>query len=102
VSGDVRSLESSLKALWERTRRAGDLIAELRGEKKMLLSRVEELESELDQVRRELAKKEQVMKRMATEAAEVSPARGTVFSNGERDSVVAKIKELLVKLESYL
>jgi len=100
--GDVRALESNLKALWERARRAAELITELRGEKRVLHQRVEELETELIQVRQDLARKEQLIKRMTAEAGEAAPAKGSVLSNGERDATVAKIKDLLAKLEAYL
>jgi chromosome segregation ATPase len=100
--GDVRSLEGSLKALWERAHRAGDLITDLRGEKKVLLTRLEELENELAQVRQELARKEQLIKKMTVEATGGASGRGSVLPNGERDAAVAKIKELLAKLEAYL
>jgi chromosome segregation ATPase len=102
VYGDVRSLESSLKALWERARHAGELITDLRGEKKVLLVRVEELENELAQVRQELARKEQLIKKITVEGTASASARGSVLSNGERDAVVVRIKELLAKLEAYL
>lgn len=100
--GDVRSLENGLKALWEHTHRAGELITELRGEKKVLMSRLEELEAELIQVRQELTRKEQLIKKMTVEGAEVAPVRGSVLVNGERDAMVQKIKGLLAKLEAYL
>lgn len=100
--GDVKSLESNLKALWDRARKAAELITELRGENKVLRSRVEELESELSLVRQELSRKEQLIKRMTVEAGEAAPARGLVLSNGEREAVVERIKDLLLKLEAYL
>ena len=34
VQGDARSLENSLKALWDRARRAAELITQLREEKR--------------------------------------------------------------------
>jgi len=92
--GDLRAIESGLRSLWERAKRAGEVITELRVEKKALEAKVEQLESELLRIRQELEAREQQI------ASATVPAAS--FPDAERDILVRKAKELLVKLEAYL
>jgi hypothetical protein len=80
--------------LWERAKRAGEVITELRVEKKALEAKVEQLESELLLIRQELETKEQVIASSAVPTMSLPDA--------ERDMLVRKAKELLAKLEAYL
>ena len=48
------------KALWERVRRAGDIIQQLREERRALLSQVEQLRGDVQHLQEELARKDQV------------------------------------------
>jgi septal ring factor EnvC (AmiA/AmiB activator) len=99
--GDLRALENSLKGLWERARRAAELITELRGENKDLRAQVAALEAELERLRQDLGRKDQLIKKAMSEVG-VSPPRGAVVMNGEREAIVARVKDLLSRLESYL
>ncbi len=99
--GELRALENSLKGLWERTRRAAELITELRGQNKELLAQVAALEAEMDRLRQELGRKDQLIKKAMSEVG-VSPPRGAVVMNGEREAIVARVKDLLSRLETYL
>ena len=93
--GDVRSLESNLKALWESARRAAEIIASLRQERQALLARVAGLEREIQQARAEAAQ----ARRQAAEHAQ----EGSVnFAGGERDLLAARVRELIAKLDAYL
>jgi phosphoglycolate phosphatase-like HAD superfamily hydrolase len=94
---DARSLEAGLKALWDRARRAAELIGQLREDKRALAARVTALEGEVRALRDEMAKREQAHERDNGEA------RARAFTNGEEwDALAAKVKELLAKLDSYL
>lgn len=101
-SGDLRTIEVSLKGLWDRTRRAAELITELRGEKRVLLSRVEELERHVAMLQQELAKKEQLLRKVTAESGTAAATRATLLANGEREALAQRVKELLAKLEAYL
>ncbi len=102
TQGELRSIESGLKALWERTRRAAELIAELRAEKKELQQRLGRLEDETRHLREELARKEHLLKNLASETAAQGSTRGALVTNGEREALLIKVKELLGKLEAHL
>ena len=93
--GDVRSVESNFKALWESARRAGELIAGLRQERQALQAHVARLERELQQLRAEAAQARK-------QAAEHNVEGGTSFAGGERDLLAAKVRELIAKLDAYL
>ncbi len=98
---DLRALENSLKGLWDRARRAAELIAKLRGENVDLRAQVAAQDAELDRLRQDLARKDQLIKKAMSEIG-VSPPRGAVVMNGEREAMVARVRELLSRLESYL
>lgn len=99
ASGDVRSVENALKALWERVRRAGDLIQQLREERQALLTQVEQLRTEVQHLQNELSRKEQILVSMPS-SREGDAAR--VFGNGEREALAQKVKDLLARIDAYL
>ncbi len=94
-AGDVRSVESNIKALWESARRAAEVIAGLREEKQTLQAHVSRLERELQQIRADAAQ-------MRKQAADHVQEGGTNFGGGERDLLAAKVKDLIAKLDAYL
>jgi chromosome segregation ATPase len=99
ASGDVRSVENALKALWDRVRRASDLIQQLREERQALLSQIEQLRAEVKHVQNELLRKEQIL-------GSLPPAgeggAGRAFGNGEREALAQKVKDLLARIDAYL
>lgn len=98
---EERNLEGAIKALWERARRAGEAIATLRDENATLRGRLSELEAELHAVRAELERKNTAISEFrATQAA--AEQQAVLVSNGDREALVARVKLLLAKLESYL
>lgn len=102
LPGDAKAIEASLRALWERARRAAEVIAQLRDERKMLQVKVGQLEQELRGLRKELAEKDAVITKQASELAQAIPANGSGLLNGEREQLAVRVKDLLTKLESYL
>ena len=100
--GDTKAVEASLRALWERARRAAEAIAHLREEKKMLQARVEELEHEVQGLQQEVAEKQALIGKQASELAQTSSKPGAVILNGEREELAVRVKNLLTKLEAYL
>jgi chromosome segregation ATPase len=99
ASGDVRSVENALKALWERVRKAGDLIQQLREERQALLTQVEQLRTEMQHLQNELSRKEQILELMPS-SREGGAARA--FGNGEREALAQKVKDLLARIDAYL
>ena len=97
-----RSVEGSLKALWEAARRAGELIAQLRGENRVLSTKAEELQREVTQLQQELVKKDQIISKLSAEQAGAQSKRAVHFADGERELLASKVRDLLAKIESYL
>jgi uncharacterized coiled-coil DUF342 family protein len=99
----VRAVEIALKALWERVRRAGDIIQQLREERRALLSQVDQLRGDVQHLQEELAQKDQSLRKALSERAVPSTSADAVsLSNGDRELMARKVKELLQKLDAYL
>lgn len=99
LQSDTKAIDAWLKSLWDRAKKAAELIARLREEKKDLQARVSSLESELLQVRNELAKNEELIRSLSTDRDDAG--RSGVL-NGEQDQLGARVKVLLAKLDEYL
>ncbi len=96
----LAQIEELLKVLWEKVRRAGDVISQLREEKQALQAQVTLLQQEVAKLRAELATKDQLLQRATTGAQEMKAA--ALISNGERAQLAAKVKELLARIDAYL
>ena len=100
--GNEKAVEAGLKTLWERVKRAAEVISQLREERWALLAKVEKLEGEVLHLRQELKKKEESQKISTQHQTGIDVKQGTIFSNGDRQVLASRVKELLAKLESYL
>ncbi|MBX2992731.1 MAG: hypothetical protein KF749_16390 [Bacteroidetes bacterium] len=96
----LAQIEDSVKALWEKAKRAGDTIVRLREEKQALTSEVHVLRQEVGKLKGELAAREQQLQRLVAAAGEAKSSIG--MSNGEREQLTAKVKELLARIDAYL
>jgi len=92
---DVRSVEGSVRALWESARRAAEMIAGLRQERQALQEQVARLEKELQQARGESVQ-------LRKQASEQTKEGGASIAGGDRDLLAAKIRDLIAKLDAYL
>lgn len=99
---EAKSLEASLKALWDRAKRAGELIAQLRDERSAFQHRVEELEHEITQLREELSQKDELIKKASSAPPRQPGKDGVILSDAERQQLEARVRELLAKIEGYL
>lgn len=97
---ELELLESSLHGLWEKVKRAGEVIGVLREEKRSLTNRVDQLEAELRRVQAELQKKELAVKELQAGAS--ARAAGIPFADGEREALLHRAKDLLSRIEAYL
>jgi len=102
VQSDVEAVEAALRGLWDRTRKAGELIAELRGENASLRARMEGLQKDLEGLKHEIARKDEAVARLQAQRAGEEAQRGAVLANGERDALAARVKDLIARLEAYL
>ena len=96
-----RNIDGALKSLWERARRAGEAIASLRDENATLRTRLNELEDEIGSLRAELGRKDTIVNELRTAQAEAEH-QAVLVTNGDREALVARVRLLLAKLESYL
>lgn len=100
---NVQAIESSLQLLWERAKKAGELIERLREEKRELQSRATELELQVQTLVDELAGKSETLKQLQGAVTRANEIRqDQVFENGEREVLTARLKELLAKIDAYL
>lgn len=101
-SAELKSLEDGLKGLWERVRRAGEMIVQLREEKVSLHARVQELETQVHGLDRELLKRDSQLKEIAAQKAVAESKEGFIVSNGEREALASRVKDLLARIDAYL
>jgi chromosome segregation ATPase len=100
---DLGSLELALKTMWEKARAAADMIARLQSERTELQSSLRELEKSVSALRSEMLTKEQELKRLRAEHAQLSNLDGrNVFSEEEKEMFRGKIKDLISKINSHL
>jgi len=104
MQGDARTIDSALKGLWEKARRAGELLAQIKDENRDLRTQAEELRRQLQQIQQELARKDQMIHQLSAElaGAQSESKRAVLFANGERELLATRVKDLLAKIESYL
>ena len=97
--GDSKAIDTWLKGLWDRARKAAELIARLREEKTALEERVALLDAELTKVKEELSRNENALKTLSEQNTVTA---SQVLLNGERQEISARVKNLLLKLEEYI
>jgi septal ring factor EnvC (AmiA/AmiB activator) len=102
VQSDVAAVEAALRGLWDRTRKAGELIAELRGENASLRAQLEGLRKDLEVVKHEVARKDEAVARLQAQRAGEEAQRGAVLANGEREALAARVRDLIARLDAYL
>lgn len=96
-------LDDSFKSLWEKVQTAAGLIQELRADRRLLRDRIAELEANLGSVRTENQQRDAEFKRLRTEHTQLLNSTGNAgFSGDERESLKAKIRELVSKINSHL
>lgn len=99
LQGDVKTIEVWLKGLWDRAKKASELIAQLREEKAGLQGKVALLERDLAHVKDELLKHQELVQSLSDERKQ---DHQTSLANGEREMLSSRVKELLAKLSDYI
>ncbi len=94
----LANIESQIKTLWEKAQQAGDVINRLREDKHVLQARVGQLEQELARLRSDLHAREQQVQNMSATESKSTP----ILSNGEKEQLTAKVKDLLARIDAYL
>jgi len=99
---EVEGVNRGLQALWDATRKAADTIQSLRSQRSSLTERVRALEGELAKIRTDLAKSESLVASLKEEKVQSETARSAVQFNGDREVLMAKVKDLLARIDGYL
>ncbi len=102
VARESQMVETVIKAFWERARSAAGLITQLREEKQILAKRVGEIEGELETSRAEIFAKDQELKRLRAEHAQLLDKDNGALTLEEKERLKARVKELIAKINSHL
>jgi chromosome segregation ATPase len=97
---DTKAIDVWLKSLWDRAKKAAELIARLRQEKADLEARVGALESELERLKVELGRNEEELRTLTVVRGE--QVEHAILSNGEKEMLTARVRDLLARLEGYV
>ena len=97
---DTKAIDAWLKNLWDRAKKAAELISRLREERAELQTRVASMEEELGRLKQELARGEEAIRTLTVGRAK--DGDHPVFSNGEREQLSARVRDLLTKIDGYL
>jgi chromosome segregation ATPase len=99
TQGDTKAIDLWLKGLWDRAKKAAEVISRLREEKAELQARVNTLEEELSRLRSDLDRSEEQLRSVSSDHQITDQ---TFLSNGEREQLSVKVKDLLAKLDAYI
>jgi chromosome segregation ATPase len=99
---DIKSLESSLQALWEKARQVSEILVQLREKNVMLQGRVEELEESEQRLKQELQGREKELERVRQEALRLQSNGSNVLTKEEKEALKSRIRELITKINSHL
>ncbi len=99
---EIKTLESSLEALWEKARRVSEALAQMRESNGELLRKVEDLESAGERLRQELAAKERELERLRQDALRLQTNGSNILTKEEKEALKARIKDLIGKINSHL
>lgn len=102
TSKGIRPLETALNSLWEKARRASEVIIGLRGDNRALQERVTELEEELVNAKESLGARAEEIKKLREDFSLLKSHRNDTISKEEREAIKNKIQELIHKINSYL
>lgn len=96
-------VETQLRDLWERLRALAQHVHDLRDEKKGLLEKVAYLEQELEDHKVGIHKKEHEMRSLRAEHLQLVNSSGkNSITDEEKEYLKGRIRDLIVKINSYL
>ena len=100
---DGARVESQLRDLWERLRALAQHVHDLRDEKQTLLDKVAFLEQDLETHKVGLQKKENEMRSLRAEHLQLVNSSGkNSLTDEEKEYLKGRIRDLIVKINSYL
>ena len=103
ISGkDIRSLETSLEALWEKARRVSEVLVQLKETNGTLQKRIQDLEGVEQRLMQDLASKDRELERLRQDAIRLQSNGSNILTKEEKEALKARIKDLITKISSHL
>jgi septal ring factor EnvC (AmiA/AmiB activator) len=103
ISGkDIKTIETSLDALWDKARRVSEVLVQLKESNGVLHRKVEDLETVEQNLKQELAAKERELERLRQDALRVKSNGSNILTKEEKEALKARIKDLIGKINSHL
>jgi septal ring factor EnvC (AmiA/AmiB activator) len=103
ISGkDMKTIETSLEALWDKARRVSEVLVQLKETNGVLQRKVEDLESVEQNLKQELAAKERELERLRQDALRLQSNGSNILTKEEKEALKARIKDLIGKINSHL
>ncbi|MFA5833123.1 MAG: hypothetical protein WDA22_06570 [Bacteroidota bacterium] len=99
-SDSMHSVENALSSLWDKAREASLLISTLREEKRQLLLKIEEMESEMVSAKNEIMHLQSQIENLQSNAAIKNVAIN--LEEGEKRLLQQKLRNVISKLDQYL
>ena len=99
---DLRHLEESLHILWEKARSVSEVLLRLKSENKELQSRISSLEVQERRWTEELQRREHELEEVRKQLKQIQSNGNSLFSKEESEALKARLKELIVKINSRL
>lgn len=103
ISGkELKTIESSLEALWDKARRVSEVLVQLKETNGMLQGKVEDLESVAESLKQEIATKDRELERLRQDALRLQSNGSNILTKEEKEALKARIKDLIGKINSHL
>jgi hypothetical protein len=100
---DSSRIETQLRDLWERLRALAQHVHDLRDEKKTFLDKIAYLEQELENHKVGIQKREVEMRSLRSEHLQLVNSSGkNSLTDEEKEYLKGRIRDLIVKINSYL
>jgi DNA repair exonuclease SbcCD ATPase subunit len=99
---DFKGLEGIFKTLWDRVRKAAELIEHLKDENRALCSQNAQLEQQVASLKAELTEKEEALREINEQHQEVLSHSNNLFTVEEKEAVKSRIRELIARINSHL
>lgn len=103
ISGkDMKTIETSLEALWDKARRVSEVLVQLKESNSVLQKKVEDLEAVEQNLKQELALKDRELERLRQDALRLQSNGSNILTKEEKEALKARIKDLISKINSHL
>jgi septal ring factor EnvC (AmiA/AmiB activator) len=103
ISGkDMKTIETSLEALWDKARRVSEVLVQLKETNGVLQKKVEDLETVEQNLKQELAAKERELEHLRQDALRLQSNGSNILTKEEKEALKARIKDLIGKINSHL